>query len=82
MAVPGRRNGMMEDEDNDVEEGLFEEDGLVVDADTPPHLRNLAVASQSGDLPALRLALGIFLSPRVYCSSLTLYFFILIVILN
>ncbi|XP_021753644.1 tankyrase-2-like [Chenopodium quinoa] len=60
MAVPGRRNGMLEDEDNDVEEGLFEEDALVVDAqfdDIPPHLRDLAAASQSGDLPALRLAL-------------------------
>ncbi|GMY14838.1 poly [ADP-ribose] polymerase tankyrase [Fagus crenata] len=58
MAVPGRRNGMI-DEDDDVEDnGLFEEDGLVeLDDDTPPHLRDLAAATQLGDLDALRLAL-------------------------
>ncbi|KAK9723959.1 hypothetical protein RND81_05G037000 [Saponaria officinalis] len=56
MAVPGRRNGLMEDEDNDVEDGLFED---FVDADDapPPHLRHLSSAAHSGDLPALRLAL-------------------------
>ncbi|KAL9228094.1 hypothetical protein vseg_003708 [Gypsophila vaccaria] len=56
MAVPGRRNGLLEDEDDDVEDGLFDD---LVEADdaTPPHLRHLASASHSGDLPALLLAL-------------------------
>lgn len=61
MAV-GRRNGMIGDDD---EEGaLFEEEvdlGTISDSDTPPHLRELLAASESGDLGALRLALGIFL---------------------
>lgn len=63
MAVPGRRNGLNDDDDDDNFEddnALFEEDGLVelVESDTPPHLRDLAAASQSSDLDALRLALG------------------------
>lgn len=62
MAVPGRRNGMMGDDDdnNDVEDGLLEEEGLIAEPDfqdAPLHLRHLAFASQNGDLPALRLAL-------------------------
>ncbi|KAJ4979646.1 hypothetical protein NE237_010426 [Protea cynaroides] len=53
MAVPGRRNGLMEDDENE-EEGLFEEEGLVEsDSDTPPHLRPLAEAAQVGDVDAL-----------------------------
>lgn len=63
MAVPGRRNGMMgdDDDDNDVEDGIFEEEGLNAEPDfedAPLHLRDLAFASQNGDLHALRLALG------------------------
>ncbi|MBA0824152.1 hypothetical protein Goarm_020834 [Gossypium armourianum] len=58
MAVPGRRNGLLEDDEDD-ENPLFEENGLDMDleADTPPHLRDLAAAAQLGDLNALRLAL-------------------------
>ncbi|KAJ4970885.1 hypothetical protein NE237_003984 [Protea cynaroides] len=57
MAVPGRHNGIMEDDENE-EEGLFEEEGLVeLDSDTPPHLRPLAEAAQVGDVNALRHAL-------------------------
>ncbi|KAF6167699.1 hypothetical protein GIB67_017194, partial [Kingdonia uniflora] len=60
MAVPGRRNGAMEEneEDND---GLFEEEGLMIEDNNeneiPPHLRALAQASQLGNVDALRDAL-------------------------
>lgn len=60
MAVPGRRNGIIGDDDNDVEDGLYEVQTVVEFEETPPHLRELAAASQSGDLPALRQALGNF----------------------
>ncbi|OMO81795.1 hypothetical protein CCACVL1_12183 [Corchorus capsularis] len=58
MAVPGRRNGLEEDEHDD-DNALFEENGLEMDLedDTPPHLRDLAAAAQLGDLDALRVAL-------------------------
>lgn len=57
MAVPGRRNGMIDDDENE-DNALFEEEGLIeFDSDTPPHLRDLAAASQLGNLDALRLAL-------------------------
>ncbi|XP_004515928.1 uncharacterized protein [Cicer arietinum] len=59
MAVPGRRNGLNEDGDEE-SNGLFEEEGLVdfqEDTLTPPHLRDLSRAAQFGDLPSLRLAL-------------------------
>lgn len=60
MAVPGRRNGLMEEEDNEDENALFEEEGLEeFDAHAPPHLRAIADASQQGDVDALRHALGI-----------------------
>ncbi|XP_044487670.1 poly [ADP-ribose] polymerase tankyrase-1-like [Mangifera indica] len=57
MAVP--RNGMMEEDDNEEDNALFEEDGVNLDleSDTPPHLRELAAAAQLGDVQALRLAL-------------------------
>ncbi|OIV89168.1 hypothetical protein TanjilG_25689 [Lupinus angustifolius] len=57
MAVPGRRNGLNEEEEDD--NALFEEEGIVdfVDSDTPPHLRDLSAAAQLGDVVALRLAL-------------------------
>ncbi|KAE8657734.1 Ankyrin repeat family protein isoform 3 [Hibiscus syriacus] len=56
MAVPGRH---MFEEDEDDDNALFEENGLEIDleADTPPHLRDLVAAVQLGDLNALRLAL-------------------------
>ncbi|XP_043699017.1 poly [ADP-ribose] polymerase tankyrase-like [Telopea speciosissima] len=57
MAVPDRRNGMMDDDENE-EEGLFEEEDMVeLDSDTPPHLQPLAEAAQAGDVNALRHAL-------------------------
>jgi ankyrin repeat protein len=57
MAVPGRRNGMIDDDENE-DNALFEEEGLIErDSDTPPHLRELAAASELGNLDALRLAL-------------------------
>ncbi|KAK7355583.1 hypothetical protein VNO80_14843 [Phaseolus coccineus] len=58
MAVPGRRNGMNDDEEDLDDNALFEEEGLVEDyTDTPPHLRDLSAAAQVGDVHALRLAL-------------------------
>lgn len=62
MAVPGRRNGWVDDDDEDYNGGeavgLFEEDGLVeLEPDTPPHLRDLAAAAQLGDVENLRRAL-------------------------
>lgn len=69
MAVP--RNGMMEEDDNEEDNALFEEDGVNLDleSDTPPHLRELAAAAQLGDVQALRLALGFSL-----CSLTSLSF--------
>lgn len=51
MAVSGRRNGLMEEDDHDDDNLLFEENGIEMDfeADTPPHLRRPA-----RDLNALR----------------------------
>jgi hypothetical protein len=63
MAVPGRRNGMIDDDENE-DNALFEEEGLIeLDSDTPPHLRELAAATELGNLDALRLALGLTLFP-------------------
>ncbi|PSS23636.1 Tankyrase-2 like [Actinidia chinensis var. chinensis] len=58
MAVPGRLNGLM-DEDEEVEALFEEDDGLILEpeSDTPPHLRNLAAAAEVGDVDALRHAL-------------------------
>lgn len=48
----------MIDDDENEDNALFEEEGLIeLDSDTPPHLRDLAAASQLGDVEALRLAL-------------------------
>lgn len=59
MAVPGRRNGLMEDDEE--QEGLFEEEEMGwadnLDTDTPPHLRPLCEAAQLGNVDALRIAL-------------------------
>ncbi|CAJ1968867.1 unnamed protein product [Sphenostylis stenocarpa] len=58
MAVPGRRNGMNDDEEDFDDNALFEEEGLVVEfSDTPPHLRDLSASAEAGDVQALRLAL-------------------------
>ncbi|GLT34305.1 hypothetical protein SLA2020_088280 [Shorea laevis] len=60
MAVPGRRNGLMEeDDDHEDENPLFEGEGLDVEieSDTPSHLRELAVATQLGDVDVLRRAI-------------------------
>ncbi|XP_052176407.1 uncharacterized protein LOC127790778 [Diospyros lotus] len=58
MAVPGRRNGLMDEDEDDIFE---ENDGALIqlepDSDTPPHLRDLAAAAERGDLDALRRAL-------------------------
>lgn len=62
MAVPGRRNGLLE-EDDENDETLFEE-LIQEEVETPAHLRDLAAAAQLGDVDALRRALGLpFLSP-------------------
>ncbi|KAL4031823.1 hypothetical protein IC575_010114 [Cucumis melo] len=58
MAVPGRRNGVVDEDDYEEDNALFEEDGVIeFDSDTPPHLRPLATASQLGDVDGLRTAL-------------------------
>nr|GFC49057.1 ankyrin repeat-containing protein [Tanacetum cinerariifolium] len=62
MAVPGRRNGMI-DGDEDENGILFVEEGALPEADfedTPLHLRDLAAAAMHGDVGALRQALGFF----------------------
>ncbi|XP_058107904.1 uncharacterized protein LOC131251294 [Magnolia sinica] len=60
MAVPGRRNGLLEEEEEE-EQGLFveeeEEQGWVFDVEPPPHLRALSEAAQLGNVDALRHAL-------------------------
>ncbi|KAF7115072.1 hypothetical protein RHSIM_RhsimUnG0004000 [Rhododendron simsii] len=66
MAVPGRRNGML-DEDEEEQDALFQEEEeeedddvnelLETESDTPPHLRDLASASELGDVDALRRAI-------------------------
>lgn len=78
MAVPGRRNGLIDDED-DEEIALFEEDGVFPqpDSDVPPHLRHLAAAAEQGDADALRQALGTSLSLSLalplFLSLITFY---------
>lgn len=55
MAV---RDGLVEEEDEEMNEALFGEGGLLdLESDTPPHLRDLAHAAQLGDLQALRNAI-------------------------
>jgi len=57
MAVPGGRNGLRDDED-DIAEHAEVFAGASDDEDVPPHLRALANAAQTGDVDALRAALG------------------------
>ncbi|GKB34872.1 hypothetical protein Tco_0879814 [Tanacetum coccineum] len=69
MAVPGRRNGMI-DGDEDEDGILFVEEGALPESDfedTPLHLRDLAAAAMHGDVDALRQALGIRTSGALYC---------------
>ncbi|KAH7553514.1 hypothetical protein JRO89_XS12G0020800 [Xanthoceras sorbifolium] len=73
MAVPGRRNGLMDEDENEPDNALFEEDGVDIDLeDTPQHLRELAAAAQLGDVQALRLALEYFYRDGVFCLDLCL----------
>jgi hypothetical protein len=52
-------DNLLEEEENEEDNALFEGDGLVdQDSDIPPHLLDLARAAQLGDLDALRNALG------------------------
>ena len=57
MAVPGGRNGLRDDED-DIAAHAEVFAGASDDEDVPPHLRALANAAQTGDVDALRAALG------------------------
>lgn len=59
----------MLDEDEEEQDALFQEEEeeeedvdelLETESDTPPHLRDLASASELGDVDALRRALGAF----------------------
>ncbi|XP_010552998.1 PREDICTED: BRCA1-associated RING domain protein 1-like [Tarenaya hassleriana] len=61
MAVPRGGNGLVDEEDVDGENALFEENGIDSDADldVPPHLRDLAAAVQTGDVVGLRSALDV-----------------------
>ncbi|RWV79127.1 hypothetical protein BHE74_00044165 [Ensete ventricosum] len=60
MAVPGRRNGVMGEED-DEDDVLFDDGDALADldleSDVPPHLRALVEAAESGNVDALRSAL-------------------------
>ncbi|KAJ6871156.1 hypothetical protein NC652_036732 [Populus alba x Populus x berolinensis] len=71
MAV--HRDNLLEEEENEEDNALFEGDGLVdQDSDIPPHLRDLARAAQTGDVDALRYALGsnrIFLAHALVSDS-------------
>ncbi|XP_057982000.1 uncharacterized protein LOC131167277 [Malania oleifera] len=58
MAVPGRGNGLMDEDDVAENNAFFEEEGLIeAESDAPPHLRALADAAQLGNVDAFRLAL-------------------------
>lgn len=61
MAVPGGRNGM--EDDDDEQQGVYLDGGgsdawADVDHEVPAHLRPLVDSAQSGDLDSLRTALG------------------------
>ncbi|XP_062216803.1 uncharacterized protein LOC133916922 [Phragmites australis] len=56
MAVPGERNGLMDDDD-DIAEHAEAFGDPSDDEEVPPHLRSLAGAAQSGDVAALLAAL-------------------------
>lgn len=63
----------MLDEDEEEQDALFQEEEedddvdelLETESDTPPHLRDLASASELGDVDALRRALGAFTSSLI-----------------
>lgn len=66
MAVPGRRNGMVDDDDEEV--ALFDEGGVFPhpDSNIPPHLQDLAAAAEQGHVDALRQAIGIYIFIYTY----------------
>lgn len=81
MAVSGgRRNGVLGGDEEDPT--LFEEEGVEIaeeddidHSDIPFHLRPLVAATESGDLNALRQALGtIYMLSNLLCTLLSLKF--------
>lgn len=71
MAVPGRRNGVMGDDEDDDE--ILLDDGnalaeLDLEPDVPPHLRALLEAAETGNVDALRRALGTIQGPVSFLS--------------
>lgn len=64
MAVPGRRNGLMDQDDMDDDNALFDEHGFIEDfddqPDPPPHIRAITTAVHGGDQQALCVALDSF----------------------
>lgn len=73
------------EEDEEEQDALFQEEevdddeGLELDSDTPPHLRDLASAAEIGDLDALRQALGAIiytLSSSVLVGLILMYRFL------
>lgn len=60
MAVPRGGNGLMEEEDVDGDNALFEENGVENENqdELSSQLRDLAAAAQSGDVVALGSAIG------------------------
>uniref|UniRef100_A0A453IZM8 Uncharacterized protein n=1 Tax=Aegilops tauschii subsp. strangulata TaxID=200361 RepID=A0A453IZM8_AEGTS len=57
MAVPGGRNGLVEDDDVADQAGAFVAPSDDEEAPLPPHLQALSDAAQNGDVNALRTAL-------------------------
>ncbi|KAM3231182.1 hypothetical protein ACQJBY_061378 [Aegilops geniculata] len=57
MAVPGGRNGLVEDDDVANQAGAFVAPSDDEEAPLPPHLQALSDAAQNGDVNALRTAL-------------------------
>jgi hypothetical protein len=73
MAVPGGRNGLEDDDDEQQGVNLDGGDGDAwadFDHDVPLHLRPLVDAAQSGDLDSLRTALGILFSSSLVNYSI------------
>jgi hypothetical protein len=58
MAVPGGRNGLVDDDDLAEHADAFDAASDDEEAPLPPHLRALADAAQTGNVDALRTALG------------------------
>ncbi|XVF06761.1 hypothetical protein REPUB_Repub06bG0078500 [Reevesia pubescens] len=60
VVVPGRRNGLVEEDERDDENFLFKENSLDIDlkANAPLHLHNLAFVVQLDDFNAFDLSLA------------------------